>query len=363
MICPRSNHVDASQARHFDRGYFVCPETPPKMKPFFVVRQLRCGPILMAFLISLSMLSLGSLLARSQDGPEQPLRSRVFIFDLRDGSSRLVYTADSIWEAPNWSPDGKYLLLNSKGAIYRFVLRSDGTAVPQKLSIPAQYDCNNDKSISPDGTKLAFSATLAPSEDSQVFLANADGSDIERMTVDSPSYFHSWSPDGKTLAFVAQRNGSGQFDIYSMPTSGAPEKRLTSNIHHDDGPDYSPDGKWIYINSNRSGKESIWRLPADGAGPDDRNARIVVSDGLEDWFPHISPDGRKMVYIGYPAGTATHDPRTVSISFKLVTIDHGKVAAEQKTIVNAIGGQGSMNVNSWAPDSMRFAYVTYEPLP
>jgi Tol biopolymer transport system component len=194
-------------------------------------------------------------------------------------------------------------------------------------------------------------------------LANADGSGIERMTLASPSYFHGWSPDGKVLAFVAERNGSDQFDIYSMTASGGPERRLTVNIHHDDGPDYSPDGKWVYINSNRSGKEAVWRLPASGAGPDDKNAQMVVSDGLEDWFPHISPDGKKMVYIGYPAGTATHDPRTVHIELKLAAIDHGKVAANQRVLVNAIGGQGSMNVNSWSPDSTRFAYVTYEDLP
>src|SRR6202042_126449 len=138
-------------------------------------------------------------------------------------------------------------------------------------------------------------------------------------------------PDGKTLAFVAQRNGSGQFDIYSMPTAGAPEKRLTSNIHHDDGPDYSPDGKWIYINSDRSGKEEVWRFPAEGAGENDAKAEMVVSDSLEDWFPHISPDGKKLVYIGYPAGTATHYPRTVAIALKVVAIDGGKVGASQKT--------------------------------
>ena len=183
------------------------------------------------------------------------------------------------------------------------------------------------------------------------------------MTPDSPSYFHGWSPDSKTLAFVAQRNGSGQYDIYSMPASGGPERRLTTNIHQDDGPDYSPDGKWIYINSDRSGKEAIWRFPVGGAGPNDDEAQMVVSDGLQDWFPHISPDGGKMVYIGYPAGTPIHDPRTVHIELKLVTVVNGKVAGTQKTLIQAIGGQGTMNVNSWAPDSMRFAYVTYQALP
>lgn len=296
-------------------------------------------------------------------GQEAHLRSRVFIYDMRDGSSHLVYTADSIWEAPNWSPDGSYLISNSGGTIYKFVLKKDGTAEPQKLAIPAEYRCNNDKAISPDGKKLAFSATLPPGRSSQVFLADADGNHVRMMVSDWPSYFHGWSPDNQTLAFVAQRNKSGQYDIYSLPAAGGVEKRLTFNVHQDDGPDYSPDGKWIYINSNRSGKEAIWRFPADGAGPDDHKAEMVVNDGLEDWFPHISPDGKKMVYIGYPAGTATHDPRTVHIEIKLVAIGHGKVATSQKTLVQGIGGQGTMNVNSWAPDSMRFAYVTYEALP
>jgi Tol biopolymer transport system component len=300
--------------------------------------------------------------ARAQDS-EPHLRSRLFIYDMHDGSSHLVYTADTIWEAPNWSPDGKYLIANSGGSIYKFVLKQDGTAEPQKLALTDDYRCNNDKALSPDGTKLAFSASTPTSKGSQVFLADADGNNVKLMASVPPSYFHGWSPDNKTLAFVAQRNGSGQFDIYGMPAAGGPETQLTSNVHHDDGPDYSPDGKWIYINSDRSGKEAVWRFPATGAGPNDERAQMVVSDALEDWFPHISPDGKKMVYIGYPAGTPTHNPRNVHIELKLAEVTHDKVSAPTKTLVEATGGQGTINVNSWAPDSMRFAYVTYEALP
>jgi TolB protein len=295
---------------------------------------------------------------------EKPLRSRIFIYDLRSGKSHEIFTADTIWEAPNWSPDGKYLIANSGGAIYKLVLQPDGSiAEPVKLAIPADYRCNNDKAISPDGSRIAFSATVPPHKGSQVFLADSDGSDVKLMASDSPSYFHGWSPDGKMLAFVAQRNGSGQYDIYGMPAAGGPEKQLNFDVHQDDGPDYSPNGKWIYINSDRSGKEAIWRFPSKGAGPNDSKAKMVVNDGLEDWFPHISPDGKKMVYIGYPAGTPTHDPRNVPIELKLVAIDHGKVASSEKELIKATGGQGTMNVNSWAPDSERFAYVTYEALP
>ncbi len=334
------------------------------MKSFSTQRRLYLELKLLAlFLLTPALQAQSSVGHAEAASAEQHLRSRLFIYDLRDGASRLVYTAESIWEAPNWSPDGKYLIANFGGGIYKLVLKEDGTAVPQKLAIPANFQCNNDKAISPNGKALAFSATVPPRKGSQVFLADADGSNVKLMTSESPSYFHGWSPDNKTLAFVAQRNGSGQYDVYSIPAGEGSEKQLTSNIHHDDGPDYSPDGKWIYINSDRSGKEAVWRFPSAGAGSNDAKAEMVVSDGLEDWFPHTSPDGRKLVYVGYPTGTQTHNPRNVTIEIKLIAIDHGDVAASQKTLVKAIGGQGTMNVNSWAPDSMRFAYVVYEVLP
>lgn len=297
---------------------------------------------------------------------ERPMRSRIFVYDLRDHSSHLVFTADTIWEAPNWSPDGRYLIANSGGAIYRLTFKADGTTeTPTKLAIPANYQCNNDKAISPDGSKLAFSASLAPANGlaSQVFLANADGSDPKRMTEEFPSFFHGWSPDNKTLAFVAWRHGEHQFDIYGMPAAGGPETQYTSNPHHDDGPDYSPDGRWIYINSDRSGKEAVWRFPSTGAGANDAKAEMVLSDEMEDWFPHISPDGKKMVYIGYPAGTPNHNPRDLHVELRMAGVDHDAVEKQHGTLVKTMGGQGTMNVNSWAPDSERFAYVTYEALP
>ena len=257
-----------------------------------------CRLTLIAFFLTAPALQAQSSAAHLEAAPSEPhLRSRLFIYDLHDGSSRLVYSADSIWEAPNWSPDGKYLIANSGGGIYKLVLKPDGMVEPQRVAVPANFQCNNDKAISPDGKKIAFSATVPPHKGSQVFLADADGSNVKLVAPDSPSYFHGWSPDNKTLAFVAQRNGSGQYDIYSLPADGGREKQLTSNIHHDDGPDYSPDGKWIYINSDRSGKEAVWRFPLDGAGTNDAKAEMVVSDGLEDWFPpHLAGRQEDGVY-------------------------------------------------------------------
>ncbi len=305
--------------------------------------------------MSKSWLALSLLLAAAAPAAEPRLRSHVYIYSLADGTSREVFTDGSVWEAPNWSPSGKYLILNHAGAIYRLTLNPSGPATPAKLALPA-LDCNNDKALSPDGTKLAFSASTPSSHGSEVFTANADGTGPRQKTTEAPSYFHGWSPDGKTLAFVAQRKGSGQFDIYSMPAAGGPETQLTADPHHDDGPDYSPDGKWIYINSDRSGKEAVWRFAAKG-GP----AEKMVDDSEEDWFPHIAPDGKKLVYITYPAGTPTHNSRELDVTLRMVPVDGDGVGKTPKTLVKLRGGQGSMNVNSWAPDSEHFAYVSYEP--
>ena len=299
----------------------------------------------------------------AQRPAEQHLRSKIFLYDLRTGASKLAYTADAVWEAPNWSPDGKYLIANSGGGIYKLTLAADGTATPQKLAIGEAYRCNNDKAISWDGKLIGFSATLAPAKGSNVFVANADGTDVRQMTTEVPSYFHGWSPDNKTMAFVAQRGGSKQFDVYSVPVEGGQEKELNADPHHDDGPDYSPDGKWIYINSDRSGHEAVWRFPASGAGPNDAKAEMVLADDAEDWFPHLSPDGKKLLYIAYPAGAPNHNPRDLHVELKLVTVDHDRVSKVPKLLIGFTGGQGSLNVNSWAPDSERFAYVTYEAIP
>lgn len=298
-----------------------------------------------------------------QPNAEQRVRSRISIFDLRDGSTKVVYSADTVWEAPSWSPDSKYLITNSGGAIYKLLLQADSTATPVKVALGDQYRCNNDKAVSPDGKLLGFSASVAPVKGSNVYMANADGSNVRQLTTQTPSYFHGWSPDSKTMAFVAQRNGSGQFDIYSIPTGGGPEQQLVADKHHDDGPDYSPDGKWIYINSDRSGEESIWRFPASGAGPNDSKAEKVLSDGAEDWFPHLSSDGKKLVYIAYPAGTPTHNSRLLHVQVKMTSINNDTVGTTPKVLTSFTGGQGSINVNSWAPDSQRFAFVSYDPLP
>jgi len=291
----------------------------------------------------------------SVQAPRSQIRSKISVYDLADKSTHVVYTADKLFEAPNWSHDGKYLIANSGGDLYRIPL--DGGA-PEKIDIGPGYQCNNDHNFSPDAKLLAISCSSASSEDSQVYLSALDGKPPRLMTPKAPSYFHGWSPDGKWLAFVGERDGN--FNLFRVAVTGGEEQRLTSKKSYDDGPDYSPDGKWIYFNSDRSGSWDIWRMPAEGAGPDDKKAERVTSDELEDWFPHPSPDGKWLVFLSFPHGTKGHDERT-NIQFRMMPLPGKKLKPGKiEKVIDLFGGQGTINVNSWSPDSKKFAFVAYE---
>jgi regulation of enolase protein 1 (concanavalin A-like superfamily) len=297
-----------------------------------------------------------------QTAAAQRYRSKVTVFDVARRTSRTVYEADEVIEAPNWSRDGKFLLVNAGGNLYRLPL--GGPPRLEKIDLgEAGYRCNNDHDFSFDGKWLAFSASSPASRQRQVYVARADGSGARLLTPSpSASYFHGWSPDGRWLAFVGQRDG--KFELFRVPAAGGPEERLTSAGAYDDGPEYSPDGRWIYFNSNRSGSWEIWRMPAAGAGPGDARAERVTRDAPEDWFPHISPNGRRMVWLAFPEGTSGHNDRMPGVVLRMMDTPGAKLKPGRiETLTTFFGGQGSINVNSWSPDSRQFGYVVYEPLP
>ncbi|MDZ4797275.1 MAG: hypothetical protein SGI92_03865 [Bryobacteraceae bacterium] len=293
-------------------------------------------------------------LAQQPSKPQPPrpkVRSHVAILDLK-GREKVVYSADKLFEAPNWSPDGKYLLLNSGGKLWKL---SVSGGQPVEVDSGTISRVNNDHGISPDGKTFVISA-------GQMYTLPSSGGTPKQITNATPSYYHGWSPDGKTLAFCAQRNGN--FDLFGIPVGGGEEQRLTSHAGYDDGPDYSPDGKWIYFNSDRSGSWDVWRIPASGGGPDDKLAERITSDDMEDWFPHPSPDSKWYVIVSFPKGTKGH-PANQNVQLRLMpTLKDGKPDVSKIRVLKSVfGGQGTINVNSWAPDSRRFAFVRYEILP
>lgn len=285
---------------------------------------------------------------------EPTLYSTLETVSIDSADRRVAYLVPEHFEAPNWTRDGSAFLFNRDGHIVRLPA-SGGT--PQIVDTAFATRCNNDHGISPDDSELAISDNSQGDHESRVYVVPISGGTPTRITEKSPSYWHGWSPDGKTLAFVGQRNGD--FDIYTLPAdtrAGAPapqETRLTTAKGLDDGPEYSPDGKYIYFNSERTGHMQIWRMKPDGADQEQ-----VFSDDLNNWFPHISPDGQWMVFLTYGADVTGH-PANKDVMLRLMSLSDKKITV----LAKLFGGQGTINVPSWSPDSKQLAFVSYMPIP
>ncbi|CAK4869401.1 unnamed protein product [Aphanomyces euteiches] len=211
--------------------------------------------------------------------------------------------------------------------------------------------CNNDHVLSPDNSLIAVSHQTQEDNLSRIYIFPLKGGDPTLITPIGPSYLHGWSPDGKTLAYCAERNG--QYDIYTIPVIGGVETQLTDLPELDDGPEYSPDGKHIWFNSARTGLMQVWRMNADGS-----EQTQMSYDESNSWFPHVSPDAKTVAYITYSKGDVApgDHPANKNVEIRLMPIDGG----EYQTLVKLFGGQGTINVNSWSPDSKELAFVSYQ---
>ncbi len=267
--------------------------------------------------------------------------SLVETLDIQTGHRRVVHSVADSMQAPNWTNDGRRLVTNRNGRIYSFDLES--RQITEIDTAPMTRN-NNDHALSFDGTMLGLSG----GQPSTVWTVPAGGGTARQVTPTGPSYLHGWSPDGKLLVFTGERGGD--FDIYAVPAAGGPEKRLTTAPGLDDGSEFTPDGKWIYFNSTRSGRMQVWRMRPDGSGQEQ-----LTFDDFNNWFPHVSPDGKQVVFITYGPEVAPDDhPWYKRVYLRTMPLDGGS----PRVVAYVYGGQGSMNVNSWAPDSRRLAFVS-----
>ncbi len=283
------------------------------------------------------------------DGYQTPSPSRLEILDIETGNREVIYETESHIEAPNWSRNGKYLIYNSNGKLYKFNLKSSKIS---EINTDFATSCNNDHGISFDGEILAISSSTEENGKNRsiIYTVPVKGGTPTRITEKGPSYWHGWSPDGKWLTYCAERNGN--YDVYKIPVKGGGETRLTSAEGLDDGPEYSPDGKYIYFNSTRTGMMQIWRMKPDGSEQEQ-----ITRDNFQNWFAHPSPDGKQLVMISYlpevPANSHSHNKR---VMLRILLVDGG---GEIKTMAFLYGGQGTFNVPSWSPDSKKVAFVSF----
>ena len=284
----------------------------------------------------------------------QKVHSYLEIYDLGTRTHKVVKEFPFLVEAPNWSPDGKWLVMNKDGKLWK--MAADGST--DLIEIPSGdiTQCNNDHVITVDGKWIGFSSNDPANKggySSFVYLMPFEGGKPRKITPEGPSYLHGISPNGKMVAYCAFRGPENEQDVWAMPLNGGKEVRLTDAPGLDDGPEYSPDGKHIWFNSVRTGRMQVWRMKANGK----RQTQMTFDQDVNSWFPHISPDGKKVVYIAYHAEDLAPDAHlaNMNVQLRMIPADGG----EPEVLIDFFGGQGSLNVNSWSPDSRRFAYMSY----
>ncbi len=271
--------------------------------------------------------------------------SNLEILDVESGARTIIYQTPASIQAPNWTRDGRALIYNENGLLYRYDLASNIATV---LDTGAVKDNTNDHALSFDGRMLGISSSPESGGESAVFTVPVTGGSPTRVTRNVPSYLHGWSPDGRYLVFTGGRKG--KFDVYKIPAAGGPEVRLTKARGLNDGPEYAPHGRSIYFNSNRKGGMRIWMMRPDGKGQ-----RQITFDSLQDWFPHVSPDGKWIAFLSYTKDVAPSDhPFYKQVYLRLIPAGGGYA----RVIAYVYGGQGTMNVASWSPDGKKLAFVS-----
>ena len=328
-----------------EKGLRECPEMPHS-KTMQMMTQM--DSLRAAWGVSYPFeLSPGEVWNRSGD------KSFLEVYDVETGESKLLKEFDKVIEAPNWSADGRFLTFNSEGRIYRYEIETGAIT-----EVPSYFvnNCNNDHVLSPNGEGLYVSHHTKEDGLSRIYKIFFDGRMPVLVTPLAPSYLHGVTTDGKMIAYCAERNG--EYDIYTIPTAGGNETQLTTAFGLNDGPEYDCDGEYIWFNSVRTGRMQAWRMKADGS----EQTQMTFDAHWNTWFPHISPDRTKVVMLAYherDVRPGEHVPNK-NVEIRLMTGSDDTGWSEPRTILKLFGGQGTINVNSWAPDSRRFAYVRYE---
>ncbi len=267
--------------------------------------------------------------------------------DISTGKRTVLHEFEELIEAPNWKKSGEELVYNAQGQLYTFHI---ATGMRKLINSGICNHCNNDHVLSPDNKLVAVSHHTYEDGQSRIYTFPIEGGTPTLITPIAPSYLHGWSPDGKSLSYCAERNG--EYDIHEIPAEGGIEVKLTDVPGLNDGPEYSPCGQYIWFNSVRSGLMQIWRMKSDGSEQEQ-----MTLDEDNSWFPHLSPDGKAVAYITYKKGDVQpgDHPANKNVEIRLMPAEGGA----HTTLVELFGGQGTLNVNSWSPDGLKIAFVSY----
>lgn len=293
---------------------------------------------------------LGAHFAFSQIPATPKIKSNIEVMDIKSGKRQVILTAGWLLESPNWSKDGKFFVINSKGSLEKISTKGESLGI---INTDFANRCNNAHGISYDGKSIFFSyndVRAGINNNSRIFKVPIEGGTPLLMTEKAPSFWHSVSRSGKNILYSAQRNG--EWDIYKLPTAAGDEIRLTTTPGLEDGPEYGHDSKLIYFNSNRTGRMQLFRMKPDGTEQEQ-----LTDDEFDNWFAHPSPDGKWLVYMAYLEDQKGKHPLGKEVKLRLLNLKTKQIKDLTETFV---GGQGTLNVPCWSSDGKRIVFVTYK---
>lgn len=284
-------------------------------------------------------------------------RAELYVVDVETAETRLVHSSKkTVIESPTWARDGASLVVSGDGKLYRVAV--DGSEGPQEVPLEGVPGATDAHVTSPDGTTLYVTA-----DDGHIYAVPAAGGPGRRVTNDRGARFehavHGVSPDGSTLSYIGvktKKDGRVETDVFTLPVAGGEDVRMTDDPIVDGGAEFSPDGAWVYFNSERAsqkpGHAQLFRMALD---------RVVCEQLTDDkrvnWFPHPSPDGKRVAYLSYRKGTKGR-PANAEVIIRVLEADGTK-----RDLVELVGGQGTLNAPCWSPDGTQLAYVAYPVYP
>jgi len=239
----------------------------------------------------------GSHIAYAKFAEDSDIRAEIYTIDADGGHPRnLSNRATALEYSPTWSPDGLRIVFQSNRHIQApnaccetslYVMNADGSNV-QRLTAGTDDEYPR---WSPDGGTITFASTRNGGA-WQVFAMNADGSNVRQLTTQKSNGRSAWSADGTHIAFEVWRPASGggmDNGIYVMNADGSGQMRVSQTTATDMNPTWSSDGREVFFCSNRAtgGMMHVYAVPMNGG-----EVRPVSGSDTEDCYPEYKPPRR-----------------------------------------------------------------------
>ncbi len=226
----------------------------------------------------------------TRGGDPSEMKLELFLLDPHTKEVTAVETGIDGCVLPKWSPDGSRILFSTMNIWNLYTVKPDGTDLIQITDFRS-----NNADWSPDGKQIVFQSDHQdePQDTPDLYIMDITGENLVEILDDPPNadYSPRWSPDGSTILFISNR--SGKEEIFTIQADGSGIQQLSNMTDPVANAEWSPDGTRIAFVKGPPDGENLFIADAD-----DFNANVVqlTSDGKGIGQVAFSPDGKQMIF-------------------------------------------------------------------